>query len=112
MTPGKDAKHLERAETQLHREHQPRHDPRDRGLQRISLVDEQAITDEIRRHERQTRQATRSACVASIDDIAVRVQTLRDELHADKSTSRGARDLARRVARDLRVLKNTLEGSS
>jgi hypothetical protein len=97
-----------RATAAVRADHRPRlqlHEPR------VCRADEREITDRVHAQERDAKRARVAERIAATDDIASRVQTLRDALHADKSTSRGARDLARRVARDLRALTDMLERS-
>jgi hypothetical protein len=98
-----------RATADLRADHQPRtlqHEPR------LCRADEQTIADDVRQRESKRKQAARTATAATTSDIAARVQTLRDALHSDLTTSRGERNLARRIAHDLDVLTGMLESPS
>ena len=109
MTRKPDPKALRRATAQVAAEHRPRQLHRE---PRLSIADEQAITDQVRRAESDSKQAARAELAITATHIADRVQTLRDAMHAGIVTTRGERNLARRIAHDLDVLTGMLESQT
>lgn len=109
MTAKPDPEAIRRAAAKLRHDHQPRqlqHEPR------LSVADEQQITDRVHYRETTDKQAARTKLAENTHDLTKRVQSLRDTMHTGTTTTRGERNLARRIAHDLDVLTDMLNGTS